>query len=362
MGFSSAHTVVSSRFQRLRRALRPGRGLLVTGRANIRYLSGFTGSCGVLAVTQDEAMLYTAGLYRTQARQQVTGAQLRVTGTDALGSAARWLKRQGVERILFDAVHLSVNELRHLEKTVGQESLQPSAGIVEGLRAIKDREEIAAIRASQKLIARVFEEVLPLVHPGVRELDLAAEIDFRMRRHGAEGPSFDTIVASGPRSALPHGRPCSKCLGAKELVVFDLGAILGGYCSDMTRTVFLGTPSPAVRRQYKAVRDALERSREAVQAGVEAGAVDAAARKVLTKRGFDSYFVHSTGHGLGLEVHEAPRVARGILAKLKTGMVITLEPGAYLPGKGGVRIEDVVVVRPKGAETLTPLRTELICL
>ena len=363
MGFSVTSSAVPARLKRLRKgSVRAAEGLLVTHLPSVRYLSGFTGSFGVLAVTHEDCTFFTAELYRTQARQEVKSAQVRVTGPDALGAAARWMIRQGVKRILYEENRMKVSELRHLEKVAGQDRLSPVTGRVEKLRMVKDREEIASIRASQKLVARVFQEVLPLVHPGVRELDLAAEIDYRMRRYGAQGPSFDTIVASGPRSALPHARPSAKRLGANEFVVFDLGAILGGYCSDMTRTVFLGAPAAQVRKQYKAVQDALERSREAVKAGVAASEVDAAAREVLKKRGFGPYFVHSTGHGLGLEVHEEPGVTRSNPEKLKAGMVITLEPGVYLPRKGGVRIEDVVVVRAHGAETLTPLKTELLCL
>ena len=352
-----------ARLSRVRRsALRKADGLLVTHLPNVRYLAGFTGSYGVLALDRKGCSFFTAGLYRTQVREEVRGADVRVTSGDALGAAVRWLVRRRCRRILYEAGRMTVQELRHVERITGDARLLPSTGAVENIRAVKDREEVGAIRASQLLAARVFQEILPLVRPGVSELDLAAEIDHRMRRHGAQGPSFDTIVASGPRSALPHGRPTGKRLRDKELVVFDLGAILGGYCSDMTRTVFLGTPSARIRRLYRAVRDALERAREAVRAGAGTGDVDAAARRVLTRRGFGRYFVHSTGHGLGLEVHEDPSVRREGPDRLKAGNVITLEPGAYLPGVGGVRIEDVVVVRRNRAETLTPVTTELVCL
>ena len=191
---------------------------------------------------------------------------------------------------------------------------------------------------------------------------LAAEIEYRMKQHGARGQCFETIVASGARSALPHGRASRKRLRKNELVMFDLGAILADYCSDMTRTVFLGKPPAKVLRIYRAVQDALAAAREVVRAGVEASRVDAAARRVLAKRSLGRYFVHGTGHGVGLEIHEEPRLGRGSPARLKAGNVITLEPGVYLPGVGGVRIEDVVVVRKTAAETLTPLGTELICL
>lgn len=362
IGFAGKSAFLT-RMARLRRAsLRaPSAGLLVTSLPNIRYLTGFTGSVGVLGITQKSAVFHTAGLYRTQARKEITGAKVRVSGHPSR-EAVRRLAQAGARKVIFEADHLTAAELTTLEKVAGPVSLQAGIGKVEGLRSVKNREEVARIRASQALTARVFEEVLPLVRPGVRERELAAEIEYRMKQLGADGPSFDTIVASGPRSALPHGRAGERKLRRNELVVFDLGAILGGYCSDMTRTVFLGKPSAAVRRVYRAVQDALEKAREAVRAGAEASDVDAAARKLLSRRRLGRYFVHSTGHGLGLEVHEAPGIGLSSSELLRSGMVITLEPGAYIQGLGGVRIEDVVVVRRRGCETLTPLPTEMICL
>jgi Xaa-Pro aminopeptidase len=216
------------------------------------------------------------------------------------------------------------------------------------------------MRAAALLISSVFDHVLKMVRPGIMELDLAAEMDYRMRKLGAEGPSFETIVASGPRAALPHARPTSRRLRRNELVVLDAGAILTGYCSDMTRTVFLGRAPGHIRQWYKAVREAQKAACEATAAGVQAGVPDAAARRVLESYRLGKYFVHSTGHGLGLEVHEAPRLAKGQKARIEPGMVVTIEPGVYVPGIGGIRIEDDLAVHADATEILTTTSRELL--
>jgi Xaa-Pro aminopeptidase len=225
---------------------------------------------------------------------------------------------------------------------------------------LKDAQELAVMRKAAILAGEVLEGVLKLVKPGVREGELGAEIEYQMKRRGATGASFETIVASGPRGALPHARPTAKKLRKNELVVLDLGAILGHYCSDMTRTVHVGRASKRVREWYRSVQEAQEAAVAAVRAGVTCGEVDAAAREVLKKYGLEQYFVHSTGHGLGLEVHEEPRVARGQTVRLEAGNVITIEPGIYMEGVGGIRIEDDVVVQAGQNEVLTRVKRDLI--
>lgn len=354
----------SARRARLQRLLEGAvDALVVTHLPNLLYLTGFRGSSGALVVTRRRADFFAPAMYRLQARQQVVGARVRVGDGSPLATATNALARSKPGRVGYEEEHLSSAQLRFLRATLpGATSLMPLAGTVERLRAIKDGEEIDRIRSAQELTARVFTEVLPSVRPGVRELDLAAELEYRMKLHGARGPAFETIVASGPRSALPHGRASRKRLEKNEFIVFDLGAILNDYHSDMTRTVYLGRPSSRVIRAYHAVQQALERAREAVRAGVTAAQVDAQARRCLVRRRLGQYFVHGTGHGLGLEVHEEPRVNQEATVRLAAGNVITLEPGVYIPGWGGVRIEDVVVVRPNGYHSLTPLSSELLCL
>jgi Xaa-Pro aminopeptidase len=232
--------------------------------------------------------------------------------------------------------------------------------MVERLRAVKDANELSRLRDAAELISRVFTDTLQLIRPGMRETELAAEIEYRMKQAGANGTSFETIVASGIRSAWPHAHPSSKTLEKNELVVFDQGAILRRYCSDMTRTVFLGRSPKKVCQMYGAVLEAQEAAKNAIRPGVKAEAVDRAARNALQKHGLARYFTHSTGHGLGLEVHEIPRLGRGDRTLLEEGMVLTVEPGVYLEGLGGIRIEDDVVVTSTGARTLTTAPREFL--
>ncbi len=336
--------------------------LLVAHRANILYLVNFHGSTGVLVVTHRGAVLFTDGRYATQARAEVRRARIVVTQGSLLEAAAAWLREAGTRRIGFEAARITADGYAELRRALGSSRLLAVRNLVEEMRAVKDAEEIAALGRAARLASRVFAEVLPLVRPGVRELDLAAEIEYRMKRAGAAGAAFETIVASGRRSALPHARASRKRLARNELVVFDLGAILSDYCSDMTRTVFLGRPSARVRRLSACVQEAQQRGFEAVRAGVAAQRVDAVVRSVLRAHRVDSYFTHSTGHGVGLEIHEEPRLARSVNTRLVAGHVVTLEPGVYIPGWGGIRIEDLVVVRRGGAERLTPTPHDLITL
>jgi Xaa-Pro aminopeptidase len=233
-------------------------------------------------------------------------------------------------------------------------------GMVENLRAVKDAAEIDRIREAARVGSEVMDEAIRLIRPGVTELDIAAEIGYRMRRKGASAESFEAIVAAGPRSALPHARPTSRRIGKNELVVLDLGAILRGYCSDLTRTVHVGKASAKVRGWYQAVLDAQSAAKGALKSGVTCGTIDAAARNVLQHKGLGRYFVHSTGHGIGLEIHEDPRIARDQKKILETGNVVTLEPGVYVEGVGGIRIEDDALVTPRGAEFLTTSPREFL--
>ena len=256
---------------------------------------------------------------------------------------------------------MTVAQKQAIESAAGNRVRWVAAdNLVERLRAIKDTDELSRMRDAAELVSGVFESVLRLIHPGLKEIELAAEIEYRMKRAGAAGPSFETIVASGPRSAWAHARPTSKPLGKNELVVLDQGAILRAYSSDMTRTVFLGRPPGKVREMYRAVLEAVETAKDAIRPGVQAEEVDRATRRVLKRHGLARYFTHSTGHGLGLEVHEMPRLGRGERTPLEQGMVVTVEPGVYVAGLGGVRIEDDVVVTSQGARSLSTARRELI--
>jgi Xaa-Pro aminopeptidase len=240
--------------------------------------------------------------------------------------------------------------------------LRVSPPWIEKARMLKDADERKHLRAAASLGSQLFGVVLKSIRPGVRESEIAAELEYAARKAGAEGMSFETIIASGPRSALPHGRASNAPIPSRGFVVCDFGVILAGYCSDMTRTVHVGRPTMEARRIYEAVREAQQAAVAAVKPGVSLGEVDGAARKVLKRNGLGRYFTHSTGHGVGLEIHEAPRVAAGQTEVLEPGMVITIEPGVYIPGKWGVRIEDIVVVTDRGCEVLTPTGKEIVAV
>jgi Xaa-Pro aminopeptidase len=355
------------RLTRVRLALVPSHldALLVTHLPNIAYLCGFTGSAGVLIVGQSvrDSVFFTDGRYTQQARQQVKGARVKILpGKSAPAAASEWLALQKPwRRIGIDAAHLTVAERRAFAKSLpGKARLVEAPAIVEQMRMIKDREEVARIRAACHLGVALFDRILEVVRPGVAETQVAGDLEFAARRLGVEQMAFSTIVAGGPRSALPHGRASQAKLPARGFVVCDYGVILTNYCSDMTRTLHLGRPSNQARRVYEAVREAQQAALDAVKPGTTVGEVDRAARKWLQKLKLASFFTHSTGHGVGLEIHEAPRVAAGQEETLRPGMVITVEPGVYLPGKCGVRIEDTVVVTNSGCEILTPCSKDLV--
>ncbi|MEP6960984.1 MAG: Xaa-Pro peptidase family protein [Acidobacteriota bacterium] len=336
--------------------------LLVSSLASIRYLTGYVGSNGLLLVTPVESHFFTDPRYATDAQQNIDCA-VHICKKGLYEEAAAIAKRKHVKHLGFEPAWMNVEPFERLKKLLGSGvKLQPVTGVVEDLRAIKSPAEIDRIRASVKANSEAYSKTLRRVKHGVRELDVAAELDFQMRMAGAEKTAFETIVASGPRTALPHAHPTRRKLEKDELLLIDMGAMLDGYCSDMTRMSFLGKPSKLIRRLYDAVLEAQLAGIAAVQAGVLTSRVDSEAREVLKRHELDQAFVHSTGHGLGLEIHEDPRIAKTSKSKLQAGMVITIEPGAYIEGLGGVRIEDTVLVTEKGCEILTPTPKELVQL
>jgi Xaa-Pro aminopeptidase len=342
----------ANRLKALRAQFEPERidCLLVSLLPNIFYLTGFTGSAGILLVTERNVTLFTDGRYAEQAAEEVQGTKVAVPRGGAQRAALARAAR--CRRIGFEA-SAGYRFFRRLADTAGARRVRAVENAVERLRMVKDEQEIERIRRSVALNSLVFEETLPLLRPDMTEREVAAELEYRMRRRGADQPAFETVVASGPRSAMPHARASGRKLGKNGLLVLDHGAILAAYASDMTRTVCLGASSGRERALYQVVREAQQRAIEAVRAGVSCSSVDAAARKHIARRGYARQFPHSTGHGLGLEVHEAPRIAASEKSILPAGAVITIEPGVYVPGFGGVRIEDVVVVRERGAQVLT---------
>lgn len=334
---------------------------LVTHPPNVRYLCGFTGSSGMIAFVRGKRALFTDGRYSTQAREEAQGVRVVIARGPLLEAAAAWLSRQRARRIAVEAQHMTLAERSALVRLLPSKTrLKPLAGVVERQRMIKEPGEVALLRSAVRLGSSLFNRALKVLRPGVTEAEVAGEIEYAARCGGAQGMSFETIVAAGQRSALPHGVASPQPVPNKGFVVMDFGVILGGYCSDMTRTVHMGRASSQAREMYQVVREAQEQAIAAVRAGVKAGEVDNAARRVLQQAGLGRYFTHSTGHGLGLEIHEPPRLGKGQTEVLEPGMVVTIEPGVYVAGRGGVRIEDVVVVTAKGCEVLTPTTKELI--
>ena len=338
--------------------------LLVTNLANVRYLTGFTGSAGMLLVTADAAVFTTDGRYRTQSMEQLGAA--RVDAAVEIGATAteqRSLLAQSLDpgvRVGLEAHAVSWSLQRAFADVFVGHELVATDGLVEHLRRVKEPGEVARIRLACQIADDALGALLPTLHTGRTERDFALDLEVEMRRRGASGNSFDPIVASGPNAAMPHARPTSRVVERGELVVIDFGCIVDGYCSDMTRTISVGDPGPDARRVWDVVHASQSAGRDAVRAGADCAVIDAACRDVIVAAGWGDAFVHGTGHGVGLEIHEAPRVAATARDTLERGAVVTVEPGVYLPGVGGARIEDTVVVTPDGSDPLTAFPKELV--
>lgn len=331
--------------------------LVVTHLPDVRWLSGFTGSSGAVALMKGAAALFTDGRYTTQAKSEAAGLRVVVGKGSPGAQAAAWLAEKGAKRAGFDAVNTTVAALDAMRKVLpaGQRRsfFVATQGLVARLRERKDADEIVKMRRAAALGCRLFEGVLTNLSAGETESEIALVMEIEARRAGAEGMSFETIVASGKRSALPHGRASAAKLPHRGFVTLDFGVLLDGYCSDMTRTVHMGKATKREWDVYHSVLEAQQAGVAAVVPGATCGDVDEAARSVLRKAKLEKWFTHSTGHGVGLEIHEGPRIAAKQEQVLEPGMVITIEPGVYLPGEFGVRIEDMVLVTEKGREVLT---------
>jgi Xaa-Pro aminopeptidase len=345
--------------------------LLISHLPNIRYLSGFTGSAGFLLIDESTCVFITDVRYDPQARQEVKGAKVVIARQPVLRELADWIARRRKKSrpmsIGVEGEHMTLTENKKIGDLLPSRiRLRPAAAMVERARMIKDAKELQSIRAAVNLGATLFDRAIEILRPAVTETAVAAEMEFTARQAGAEAMSFETIIASGKRSALPHGRATEQAIPAGSFVVCDFGVILAGYCSDQTRTVWIRGGSEAIpkaaRRAYDAVLEAQLASIAAVKPGAAVSEVDAAGRNILKKAGLGRYFTHSTGHGVGLEIHEGPRIAAGQKEILRPGMVITIEPGVYFPGKWGVRIEDMVAVTETGCEVLTPTKKDFLAL
>ncbi len=360
---------MSNRLSALREKLKQAApsfdSLFISKPENRAYLSGFTGSFGYLLVTDTEALLFTDGRYVEQATSQAPGWQVIRLQRPFEDQVVPEFKRLGLAKVGFEAEHLSFNEYHFWADKTGTEWV-PTSGVVSRLRQRKDGQEVEAIQQAVDISAQAFDHMLGLLKPGMSEREAASELEFAMRKFGADALAFDTIVASGARGALPHGRASDKIIESGDLVTFDFGARLNGYNADITRTIFVGgngkQPSERQLQVYNLVLESQLAGIEAVRAGVVANSVDAVSRAVFEKAGMLEYYLHSTGHNLGREVHEAPFITPTDDSLLEAGMVLTVEPGLYISEWGGVRIEDDLLVGEDGVIVMPRISKELVII
>lgn len=361
-----APMLVGERMDRLRARFDGVDALLVTRLVNVRYLTGFTGSSAMLLVTPTSATFVTDGRYRDQSSDQLADAGVTadivigLTQSEQREALAGAVDAAGVSRLGLEDDGITWSQHRAFTEWFPAAELIATSGLVDGLRMVKEPGEVDRIRAACAIADDALGELLPSLHDRPTERDFALRLEFAMRERGATAVSFDPIVAAGPNGAKPHARPSDRAIEPGELVVIDFGCIVDGYCSDMTRTVSVGDPGPHARRIWDTVLDAQRQGVAAVEVGTECAAVDRASRDVIVAAGWGDSFIHGTGHGVGLEIHESPRVASTSTGTLATGHVVTVEPGVYLPGIGGVRIEDTLVVTATGPLVLTCFPKELV--
>ncbi len=349
------------RIKRLRRYLFARRldAALIFGPENRFYFSGFWAedlgcpeSSGCLLITKDEKLLLTDGRYEEQASREAIGFTVLVYKSGLNRLLRRLFRELQTKRCGLEGGHISYLRAQSIKKALPGIKWAEIGGIAEKIRSVKEHGEIERIRASQRVNEEVFEEVFSKIRVGMREKELSFMILGGLLEK-ADGPSFPPIVASGPNSSLPHAVPTDRRIKEREPIIIDMGARLNGYCSDMTRTIFLGEPCEEFKEIYGIVKDAQTRAKEMIRAGISAREADNISRTYIKEKGFGKYFMHSLGHGVGIAIHEAPALSKRNRKKLKKGMVITIEPGIYIPGKGGVRLEDMAVVKEDGVEIIT---------
>ncbi|MFD2611862.1 M24 family metallopeptidase [Paenibacillus gansuensis] len=327
--------------------------LLVTNSFNRKYISGFTGSSGYVLITEGRAVLFTDFRYMTQAPAEAVHYEVIEHHQNPIHSIRDALTGMNIVKLGFEQGDLTYATYTAYAKELGAIELVPTDGLVEELRMIKDEHELQVMQDAAALADRTFEHILTFIKPGMTELEVALEMEFFMRRNGATSTSFETIVASGERSALPHGVASPRVIQGNEFVKFDFGALYKDYCSDLTRTIVLGKAEAKHKEIYDIVLEAQLHALEHIRPGMTGREADALTRDIITRYGYGEYFGHGTGHGLGMEIHEAPRLSLNGSTVLKPGMTVTVEPGIYLPGFGGVRIEDDIVITENGIKILT---------
>jgi Xaa-Pro aminopeptidase len=353
-----------SRLGRLRDALRREGidGFLVSSLPAIRYFTGFSGSHALLVVTSRRALFLTDTRYAEQSRMEVRGVGRRITRENFPEAVLRSGALKGCRTLGFQADDLTVAELGRFKKRFAGFRFRPEPALLESLMLVKEGEEIALLEQAAEISDSVFLQVLKLIRPGMRESEIAAQISFLQRRSGGEGDAFEVIVAGGPRGALPHARASERPIRRGELVILDFGCVVGGYHSDLTRTVAVGRASARAREVHSTVLRAQQQALAVARAGLRANELDSVSRSVIREAGYGRRFVHSLGHGLGLHIHERPRISPSSKEVLQAGSVITIEPGIYLPGWGGVRIEDDCVLLEGGCRMLSKSPKDLVIL
>ncbi len=333
-------------------------GILITDLVNLRYLTGFTGSSGVLIITQKHAIFVTDFRYQEQAKQEIRGFEIRIERAERVNEIKKICEEYGIKKLGFE--DHSVNY--RLYKKLLRSKIRPHAltDIVESLRLIKSGKELSCIKTAVKRAETAFKKLQPFIRAGATEQKLAVRLEGLLKEEGCKIIPFGVIVASGLMSALPHAKPTNRILRKGDLIIFDWGGEYEGYYSDMTRTVVLESKNIGKQKElYSIILEAQERAIKTVKAGMKAAVIDAAARNYIKQKGYGNYFGHGTGHGVGLAVHEKPIISWRSEDMVENGMVFTIEPGVYLPGFGGVRIEDMVIVRKNNAEALTTLPKKL---
>lgn len=352
-----------TKINRLRAKLEENKvdAIIVDSPYNRRYITNFTGTAGTALITAEQAIFITDFRYTEQAAAQATAFEIVEHKQGMIQEIASQIDKLGVKRLAFEKNYTSYSQFETYQSQFSQE-LVPVEGLIEALRMIKTPDELTIMKKAAKIADDAFAHIQSFIKPGVPEIDVSNELEFFMRRQGATSSSFDTIVASGERSALPHGVASTKKIQEGELVTLDYGALYDGYCSDITRTVAVGEISVELREIYDIVLEANLRGVKGTKAGMTGKEADALTRDYITEKGFGDRFGHSTGHALGMEVHEGPGLSFRSDAVLETGMVVTIEPGIYVPGLGGCRIEDDIVITEEGNERLTFAPKELIQL
>ncbi|PFB87666.1 M24 family metallopeptidase [Bacillus thuringiensis] len=336
-------------------------GLLITKKENRQYATNFTGSAGVVLIAAHKAIFITDFRYVDQAKTEIKAAEIIMHKGNLEEEVANQVSKLNIQKLGIEDNNMTLQQFKKLQKYIHTEMV-PVCEIIEDIRLIKDTSEIETMKIAATIADEAFHHIVTFLKPGISETDVRDELEFFMRKKGATSSSFQIIVASGVRSSLPHGVASNKIIERGDIVTLDFGAIYDGYCSDITRTVAIGEPSEEFQKIYNVVREALKRGTEAIKPGETAKSIDDITRNYITEHGYGQYFGHSTGHGLGLEIHEPLRLSQESKATLQEGMVVTVEPGIYIPNWGGCRIEDDIVITKDGCDVITKSNRELIII